>query len=336
MGDLILSTPAIRAVRAAYPRGYLALLVQPANRALVEGHPALDEVILFDKEKAHRGWKGAMQLAWLLRSRRFDLAVLLHTTTRVVLLTWLAGIRYRVGFARRLGVLLTHGLPYQKRQGTQHEVDYTLDLVRAVGIPADDRTLAIAWQAAGEESVRAWLARQGIAPGDPLFLFHPGASCPSKRWPAERFAAVADQLWARFPAGRWVVIVGPGEEPWGRAVVLRSRAPLILSDPPLTLAELPWLLKRASCLVSNDSGPVHVASAVGTPSVVVFGRWGGGLSPTRWGPTHPRSIVLHRDVGCRPCLAHRCKIGFACLEAVLADEVAAAVERLVSSQGKAV
>ena len=99
---------------------------------------------------------------------------------------------------------------------------------------------------------------------------------------------------------------------------------------PFTLAELPWLLKRAQGLISNDSGPVHVASAAGTPVVAVFGRWGGGLSPTRWGPTGPRSAVLHHDVGCRPCLAHRCRIGFICLDAVTVDEVVAAAERVMA------
>ena len=328
IGDLVLSTPAIRAVRACYPNGYLAALVQPATRPLLDGHPALDDLFVLDKQGRHHGWAGMRRLADDLRARRFDLALILHTTTRVVLLTWLAGIPRRVGYARRLGWLLTDPHPYEKRFGERHELDYTLDLVRAAGIPADDRTLEIAWSPAGQGVVAQWLAQAGVGPADRLILLHPGASCRSKRWPPARFAAVADRLAAA--GARVAVFAGPGDEGLAREVQRQARTPVLMPPAPFTLAELPWLLKRAQGLISNDSGPVHVASAAGTPVVAVFGRWGGGLSPTRWGPTGPRSAVLHHDVGCRPCLAHRCRIGFICLDAVTVDEVVAAAERVMA------
>lgn len=346
IGDLVLSTPAIRAVRAAYPNGYVALMTQPATRPLVEGHPALNEVIPFDKDGAHRTWSGTRQLARELRARRFDLALILHTTNRVVLLTWLAGIPRRVGYARRLGGLLTTRLPYAKRRGERHELEYTLDLVRAVGIQAQDRTLEIASSPAGRGPVERWLASAGVGSQERLIVLHPGASCPSKRWPAARFAEVADRVAddhaARVaaaegsrttcPSWRVAVIVGPGDARVAEEVRRLARAPVLVPPAPFGLAELPWLLRRAAVLVSNDSGPVHVASAVGTPVVAIFGRWGGGLSPTRWGPTGPRSVALHHDVGCRPCLAHRCRIGFVCLQAVTVDEVVQAVRQVTSYQ----
>ena len=331
IGDLVLSTPAIRAARAAFPQGYVALMVQPATRPLVEGHPALDEVITFDKVGAHHGWSGMRRLASDLRAKRFDLALILHSTNRVILLTWLAGIPRRIGYARRLGWLLTQRLPYLKRLGERHELDYTLDLVRLAGIPAEDRTLEIAWQPDGEGAVATWLARAGVTPNDRLIVLHPGASCPSKRWPAERFAEVADHV--ATDGTRVAVIVGPGDEPLAEAVRQQASTPVLVPPSPLSLAELPWLLKRAHCLVSNDSGPVHVACAVGTPVVAIFGRWGGGLSPTRWGPAGPRSAVVHHDVGCRPCLAHRCQIGFLCLQVVTVDEVVEAVKQVTNAEG---
>ena len=330
IGDLVLSTPAIRAVRAAFPRGYVAAMVSPVTRPLVDGHPALDEVITFDKDHLHRGWRGTWQLTQALRARRFDLALILHTTNRVVLLTWLASIRYRVGYARRLGWLLTHPRPYEKRFGERHELEYTLDLLRGAGIPAEDRTLEIASHPEGQGAVAAWLAQAGVASHEFLVLLHPGASCPSKRWPAERFAAVADRL-AAARGARVVVIVGPGDDALAATVARDARSPLLIPPRPFTLAELPWLLRRAQCLISNDSGPVHLACAVGTPVVAIFGRWGPGLSPTRWGPTGPQSVVLHHDVGCRPCLAHRCQIHFECLQAVSVEEVISAADRLLAT-----
>jgi heptosyltransferase-2 len=157
----------------------------------------------------------------------------------------------------------------------------------------------------------------------PLIAVHPGASCRSKRWPAERFAAVADRLAERFGA-KIVVVTGPDEVQVGKELVSRMRAPALCAFGLFSPSELAGLLAQVRLLISNDSGPVHLASAVGTPVVAIFGRWGGGLSPTRWGPTDPKSIVLHQDVGCRPCLAHRCPIGFVCLQAVSVDEVVAA------------
>ncbi|MBI4313539.1 MAG: glycosyltransferase family 9 protein [Candidatus Omnitrophica bacterium] len=329
MGDLVLSTPVLRALRGAYPGAHLALMVQPANLALVKNHPAINETISFDAKGEHRSWSGMRVLAGQLRSKKFDLALILHTTNRVVLLSWMAGIRLRVGYARKMRRMLTHALPYEKRLGQKHELDYTLDLARWLGVSADDRTLEIAWAREGKPPVEKWLQSAGIGPQDQLVLIHPGASCPSKRWPAERFSETAVRL-SRQLGVRLALIAGPDQMELARHVKEMSSAPIHLAPRPFSLEELPWLLQRAQCLISNDSGPVHLSSAVKTPAVAIFGRWGGGLSPARWGPTLPGSIVLHHDVGCRPCLAHRCKIGFACLDAVTVDEVVDAASQILS------
>ena len=133
-----------------------------------------------------------------------------------------------------------------------------------------------------------------------------------------------------------LVVTGPEEKEHGWAVLQRMRTPAIPAFGKFSLGELGGVFRRARCLVSNDSGPVHLACAVGTPVVSIFGRWGGGLSPTRWGPRGPRSVCLHHDVGCRPCLAHRCPIGFVCLEAVTEEEVIAAVEHVSDFKPKEV
>ena len=170
----------------------------------------------------------------------------------------------------------------------------------------------------------AFLRESGLE-GGPIVALHPGASCPSKRWPAERFAAVGDRLTENHGL-QVVVLTGPGEAEYGEQVVTRMRQPAARALGRFGLGETACLLRKARLLVSNDSGPVHLACAVGTPVVSIFGRWGGGLSPTRWGPTGERSVALHRDIGCRPCLAHNCTIGFKCLEAIAVDEVVAAAE----------
>ncbi len=328
MGDVILSTPVLRALRQAFPNGYLGTMIRPEHRELVERHPDLDTLILYDKKGSERGFWGNLRFIRRLRSYRFDTAVILHSTDRVILLSWLAGIRRRIGYARRLGWGLTDRLPYVKRYGDRHEAQYNLDLLRFLGIESKEPALKVAVEPTRENRITEFLHQAGFNGDVSLMALHPGASCPSKRWPPDRFAFIADRLIDRYRA-KIVVVTGPEEISTGQEVIRRMRHPAQAALGTFSLGELAWLLQKSRCLISNDSGPVHLASAVGTPVVAIFGRWGGGLSPTRWGPTGPNDLVLHHDVGCRPCLAHRCPIGFVCLKAVSVEEVLAAVEQVV-------
>ncbi|MCM8795011.1 MAG: lipopolysaccharide heptosyltransferase II [Candidatus Omnitrophica bacterium] len=326
IGDLVLSTPVIRALRTAYPQAHIGVMVRPSNRELVEGNPDLDEVILYDKDRQHKSWAASLQFARELKKKNYDTSLILHSTNRVILVSFLAGIRRRIGYARRLGWLLTDSVPYVKREGQKHELEYNLDLLKKLGIDSKERRLFVPVQPRHEEKIDRFLLHEGIHPKvHPIVVIHPGASCPSKRWPIQRFAAVADRLIERHHAGV-VVVTGPEEVETGKEMIRRMARQPAAALGTLGLGELACLLKRARCLLSNDSGPVHIGCAVGTPVVSIFGRWGGGLSPTRWGPTGENSIVLHQDVGCRPCLAHNCTIGFACLKAVSLKRVQTAVE----------
>lgn len=329
IGDVVLSTPVIRNLRAAFPDAYLAVMVRPEHRELVEGHPDLNAVILYDKNGAEKGIAGNLQFARKLREHRFDTALILHSTNRVVLATWLAGIPRRVGYARRLRWLLTDAVPYVKPSGDRHELEYNLDLLRRIGVEPSSRELFVPTTPAQEQRVEKFLVEAGWN-GAPLVVLHPGASCPSKRWPPERFAAVGDLLVERTGA-KIIVVAGPdGIEP-GRRLLSRMRARALPAFGLFGLGEMVCLFRKARCVISNDSGPVHLAGAAKAPVVSIFGRWGGGLSPRRWGPTGPNGMAIHHDIGCRPCLAHDCTIGFACLEAVTVEEVTAAAEHLMKS-----
>lgn len=327
IGDVVLSTPVVRALRTAYPDAYLAMMVRPAHRELIEGNPSLNAVILYDKDGKEKSWSATVRFAGDLRTHRFDTAVILHSTNRVILVSWLAGIRRRVGYARRLPWLLTHRLPYIKPEGNRHELEYNLALLRLIDVESQERTLHLPVTAAQEAKVSEFLRAQGANGRVPLVAIHPGASCSSKRWPAERFAAVADFLVERCGA-KIIVVTGPEERAVGETVVSSMKHPALRAFGFFSLGELACLFKQSRVLISNDSGPVHIACAAGIPVVSIFGRWGGGLSPRRWGPTSADSVSLHRDIGCRPCLAHRCPIEFACLDAVSVEEVLAAAEHV--------
>jgi heptosyltransferase-2 len=159
-----------------------------------------------------------------------------------------------------------------------------------------------------------------VQANDSLVAIHPSASCVSKRLMPERFAEVADRL-ASERGVRICLIAGEPDAMYAAQVAQTMREPALNLGGRLSVAELAALLRRCRLLISNDSGPVHIASAVGTPVVVLFGRNQRGLSPQRWGPLGEGHAILHKEVGCVTCLAHNCDIGFLCLTSLNAEEV---------------
>ncbi|MFC1666777.1 lipopolysaccharide heptosyltransferase II [Candidatus Omnitrophota bacterium] len=330
IGDVVLSTPVITATRTAFPDAYIAVMVSAETKEIVTGNPHLNEVILYDKRLKHRGIFQTLGFAMRLKTKRFDLALILHSTTRVNLISFLAGIPKRVGYARgKMDFLLTDRLPYEKRIGEKHEAEYSLDVLRFLGIDAKLSPLVIALKKPDEERIEGLLKEYGLKQGERFAVVHPGASCVSKMWPQEKFAKTADCLIERFGV-RVVLVSSPGQIKIGEvARGLMKKGKVLFLCGETSLGELAALLKRASLFISNDSGPVHIACAVGTPVISIFGRNEKGLSPTRWRPLGIKSATLHKEVGCAECLAHNCKKGFLCLNSVTVKEVIEKAEALL-------
>ncbi|MBI4343332.1 MAG: lipopolysaccharide heptosyltransferase II [Candidatus Omnitrophica bacterium] len=320
IGDVVLSTPVLAQLRAAYPQAFIAMMVRPACREVVDGHPAVNEVIFYEKEGAHRHPWASIRFALGLRRHRFDTALVLHPSNRSHWIPFLAGIPRRIGWRRKSGWLLTHALPHRKQEGERHEADYTLELLRPLGLAPQPPAAQVPVSPRAQEAVERLLAEAGVATHRRLVAIHPSASCVSKRWLADRFAQVADRLIAEQEA-LVCLIAGPDDAPHAKAVAQLMRRPVVNLAGRLGLGELAALLRRCALLISNDSGPVHIAAAVGTPVVDIFGRNQRGLSPARWGPLGPGHVVLHKEVGCVTCLAHECDINFLCLTELSAEEV---------------
>jgi heptosyltransferase-2 len=328
IGDVVLSTPVIKAVRDAYPSAYIAFMVRPYARDIVEGNPHLDEVIIYDKDGAHRSFFATFLFGLELRKKRFDTAIILHPTNRTHIIAFLAGIPTRIGLDRKMPLLLTKRIKDKKFLGEKHELDYTLDILRHIGIAAKDRVPYMPIKDASEDSIGKKLAAAGYNGSGPLMAVHPGASCPSKRWPAARFAQLIDRLKERYKFEA-VIIAGPGDAKEVAELKKGLKSEVIDLSGKTSVGELAPLFRRCKIFISNDSGPVHIASAVGTPCVVIFGRKQPGLSPKRWGPTGKRDVVLHKDAGCKVCLAHNCENGFKCLKMISVDDVFDAVNDMV-------
>lgn len=330
IGDVILSTPVIRAFREAYPKSYIAFMTGPATKDIVSGNPYLDEVIVYDKNGAHKNWVDSIKFALDLRRRKFDLAIILHPTNRAHIVSFLAGIKERVGYDKKSGFLLTKKTPDMKFEGIKHEADYALDLAKLCGVKAVEKELFMAIKEQDKESVKIFLKNIGLKDGEKIVAMNPGASCPSKIWPAERFAQVADAL-AKESGARIILVSGKEDVPLARKVQTLMRQKPIFLAGKTSLGELAALLKMCSLFISNDSGPVHIAVAVGTPVISIFGRRQPGLGPTRWKPLGEKDIVFHKYVGCAVCLAHNCKQGFRCLLSITAQEVINSAKRLLNS-----
>jgi len=327
IGDVLLSTPLIKALRDKYPQAYIAMMVSPYARDIVEGNPYLDKVIIYDKERLHKSWLNSLKFARGLKRKKFDLAFILHPTNRVHLVSFLAGIPKRVGYDRKLGFLLTDRIKHTKQLGEKHELEYNLDLLRYLGIEPQDKNLYMPIKPESEKWVRELFRQEGIHEADKLLAIHPAASCPSKIWSAERFAQAADKLAQKY-GFKILVIAGPKDLKTAEVLVKHLRSGVINLAGKTSVSQLASLLKRCALFISNDSGPVHIACAIGTPVISIFGRNQAGLSPRRWGPVGLKDKILHK-AACIECLAHNCRKEFACLKAISVEDVVAAADAIL-------
>ncbi len=328
LGDVILSIPVIRALRQEFPQSYIAMMTSFYTKELLEGNPDLDEVIVLDKQAKDKGCLAAFKLANLLRGKKFDLAVVLHPTTRAHLLVFLAGIPRRIGYNRKFGFLLTDRIKHTKQFGQKHESEYALDLVRYLGIIPADKNFFIPLKTEAEQWAQGFINQAQIQHNDKILVIHPTASCPSKTWPAERFAEVADRLIQRY-GFKAIIVSGPADFQKAQAVIKNMHAQVLDLTGKTSISQLVSLLRRSDLLISTDSGPMHLASALGVPLIAIFGRSQAGLSPLRWGPVGEKCRVLYKTAGCTVCLAHNCRQDFACLKATSVEDVLKAAEEIL-------
>ncbi|MFA6349633.1 MAG: lipopolysaccharide heptosyltransferase II, partial [Candidatus Omnitrophota bacterium] len=333
IGDVLLSTPVLKGLRENFPHAYIAMMVSPYAKDVIEMSPFVDEVITYDKDVKHKSWLRSMKFSQKLKKRGFDLALILHPVNRAHLITYFSGIKKRVGFDRKFGFLLTDRIKHAKQEGQKHELEYNLDFLRYLGIEPRDKKLFMPIKPESEEVVKQLLEKEGVAESDELLAVHAGASCISKIWPAERFAGVAEKL-AKSRGMKVVIVAGPKDVNVSNDMVKRMSVPVVNLAGKTSVSQLASVLKRCRLFISNDSGPVHIASAVGTPVISIFGRNQKGLSPKRWGPVGDRDKVLHKKTDCIECLAHNCTRGFLCLNSITVDEVVEAAEKILNNSSK--
>ena len=294
LGETLLNLPAVAALHASLPSAKLTLLVHPSMPSLLEALPWMDRALAFDHAVGGLWWRRAFTLARQLRSFQFDAVVVSNPKKELHLAVWLAGIPCRVGYDRKWAQLLTHRVPDRKSLGERHEVEYNLDLAKAV-IDAPMPAPLPQWQLPPFEreqgEVLQLLEQHGIPSSESFIAVHPWTSNPLKQWPPTRFQALIRALSQRLP----IVVIGGPEERVRIQEVLPSALPRVAElVGRLSLRQLAALLQRARLLVSNDSGPVHLAAAVNARTVVLFGTSDPATGPRRWGPWGVGHAILHK------------------------------------------
>jgi len=329
VGDAVMSVPALRLVRARFPSARITLLVRPWVKDVHSAVDFIDELVVYDRGASHRGPAGFLRLARELRRRRFDLALLLQNAFEAALLAWCAHIPLRLGYARDArSWLLTHPCRIDPPVRAAHQVYYYLGILSAAGLAPprlwEDKdyrpSIRIGVSDADLQSARRLLAGSGIADGDTLIGLNPGASYgPAKRWLPDRYAALADRIAERYRA-RIVLFGAAAEREIAGEVARKMRRPAVVLAGRTRLGELMGLIAQCRLLVTNDSGPMHLAAALGVPQVAIFGS----SSEVATGPLGPDARIVKHPVGCSPCFLRRCPIDFRCMTRIAVEDVFAA------------
>ena len=317
LGDALFSTPAIRAIRKNFPKSRIACMAPARCREVLEHNPYLDEVIVYNEKTSWLLFPALIQLAFKLRQEKFDKVFLFHRSKSKALLMAMAGIPERIGFSapNRNRFLTRAFLPPAK---PVHKIDYFLHLIQSAGLELDGRTMDFSFKEGELEVLTDSLEKLGLIKGEPYVVVHPGGNWDLKRWPVGSFGA-----WIKIFIQRmnWKVIIcgTPGEKELVDKLVAEVSNEKVLSLCGKTsVSQLAALLKNARFLLSNDSGPIHLAASQGTPIVGIFGPTDAILT----GPVSKgRLNILQKNVGCQvPCYFRECDYRL-CMEAITPEEV---------------
>lgn len=326
IGDVVMTLPALAALRQAFPGARITVLAKPWVAEVYRLSPDVDEVLLFAAPGRHAGLGGKLRLAGELRARHFDAAILLQNAVEAAILARLAGIPLRAGYnSDARGLLLTHSVRRTAAIRQVHQIDYYLAMVGALGCPAAGRDVRLRPGPAYAEIARTLFGRFGLDAARPLIGVAPGAAYgPAKKWFPERFANLADRLVGE--TGAQVLLFGSGGDRESTAAVQGSaRHPFVDIAGQTDLKEAIALMARCALFLSNDSGLMHVAGALGIPTVAIFGS----TNPVTTSPVGEKSVVIHHAVACSPCLKPVCPTDFRCMEGIGVEEVYQAARKLL-------
>jgi heptosyltransferase-2 len=322
VGDTAITIAALRELRLLLPHAHITLATRAGNSGLLAEADFIDDLLISRDES----WKSLRSEIRKWKRGNFDLAVLFPNSFQAALIPALARVPLRIGYAtqgRRL--LLTHPLETPKWRNERHEVYYYLNLISALEMILQKKTEAanrepdFGLTVSAERSARAQAALRslGVTAGRPLVALCPGSiNSRAKRWPAERYAALGDRLIEELNAE--VLLIGSAnEQDVSLAVAKQMRRQPVVATGSSSLAEATAILDLADLLITNDTGPAHIAAALGRPTIVIFGP----TNPLTTGPFSANSEIIRHPPDCAPCMLRDCPIDHRCMTAISVDDV---------------
>jgi len=332
VGDAVMTVPALRELRRVLPQAQITLVTRPWAEGLFSGAEFLDELLIY--ERRPRSLRAVARQIRQWRSRRFDLALLFQNAFEAALIAGAAKVPVRIGYAtdgRR--ALLTHPLPVPGWRGERHEIFYYLNIVAELerllygrsAIMEREPQFALGVSEKRKKRAREFLSEQGVKMDRPLVALCPGSTnSRAKRWPAERYAILADRFIEE--AGASVLLIGsPDELEVSHEVQARMKNEPIVLTGRTELEQAVGVLSLVDVLITNDTGPAHIASALNRPTLVIFG------------PTDPRTTrpypsvaeIIRHPPDCAPCMLRDCPIDHRCMTAITPEEVFARASALM-------
>ena len=324
IGDVLLATPTLRAIKAARPDIRVTMMVNRGTEDVLAGNQDLDEIVVLDKGSL----AAQSRLIAGLRSRRFDTVVDLTDGDRSAFLSWVSGAPVRIGFNdenRWRGKYYTQVV--QAVPGVQHRIDRDLDALKPLNIQAGSKDLQLRLTPEEMNSADQLLDQLGVQRSQSMVILQPGARYWFKAWPPERFAELADQLVSEYGCQ---VLIGGSNQDIDLAQQIRQMAkssPIVMAGRT-TIKQFAAIAKKSALFVGSDSGAMHIASAVGAPVVALFGP----SNPREWGPRGGSVEVLYKEIDCRICFHPTCMRGEEnCMKLITVHEVSAAAARLLNA-----
>ncbi len=318
VGDALMTTPAVTAIRRNFPEARISMLVVPWVMDIFTHNPHIDEVIPYFREGRHKGIQGKIALVKELRERKFDLSILLQNAFEAALLAWGARIPRRAGYDTDVrGLLLTHAVALRPEYKKMHQTGYYLAMVKGLGLEAPDLDMFLHVPDEYTTPINSRLKEFGYQ-GKPLIALAPGATYGSaKMWPGRRYSLLAAEI-VRHSGARLVILGSVKEKVVGDDIVqsVGKDAAVNLCGATSLLEAAAWI-KQATLFISNDSGLMHMAAALSKPQLAIFGP----TDRISTGPRNSKATMIYHETSCAPCLKVRCPIDHRCMEGITVEEV---------------
>lgn len=323
VGDAIMSTPMVSSLKKVFPDAIIIMVVKPYVYSLWKTNTSIDEIWTFKAPKVFNIF-AYLKLFWRIKKYHFDLTIILPHYFRYAFLALLSGINYRIGYnVRHRGIFLTHSLDYNHNLRKKHMVENYSDILRVMAIEPENKRLTLTIDFNNQIKAKEILEENNINSEDLVIGLAPGAIYgPAKRWPKERYAEIADKIINEYQA-KVIIFIGPMERALGYEIEkIMFNKPIILNCDDSLLGTAA-LIKRCNLFITNDSGLMHIAAAVKTKIIAIFGS-----TSSDWtGPYGNGHIVVKKPIVCSPCFKRKCQFKtYDCLKSISIEAVLGAVD----------